>query len=316
MKPKTRMTKKEKLNWLADIADGLFPFDDRSIKLLRALLDDTDAQVRAEAVACLWRDAGPAWLDVLMVKAQRDPNLDVRARALSALGHYIYEKESMVYLEPYEESAILSDDDFARLVNFLFDTAHAQGASVDERRYAIEALAFLDDPEVDELIEWAYRQSDPRLRVSALFAMGRTGDLHWADLILAELHAANREVQYEAVRAAGELGLQEATEDLIRLARGRGVDKQLRLIAIYALGGTGDERAYPVLEQLCRARDREVREAARDATEEWLMVTVSEQLEAQEDDDDVWPDSAEPQDYEGEFSKDIWDNVVGTFSLN
>ncbi len=312
----TKMTKKEKLNWLADIAEGLRPLDARAGKFVHHLLDDADAQVRAEAVACLWNSSDPAWIDVLMEKAKNDPNLDVRTRALSALGHYIYEREAAAFRDDWaEEDELITEGDLQRVVNFLFDTAQAAHASVDERRYAIESLAFLDDPEVDALIEWAYEQSDPRFRVSALFAMGRSGDLRWADEVLAELHGANREVQYEAVRSAGELGLHEATDDLIRLARGRGVDKSLRLVAIYALGEAGDDRAYPILEELCHARDRDVREAAREATEEWLITSVSEQLDTPEE-DEVWPDNADPTDYDDEFGKDIWDNVLGTFSLN
>ena len=317
MNRNSRKTKKEKMDWLADIAEGTLSLDARASKVVRDLLDDPDAQVRAEAVACLWNSSDPAWIDILIDKAQRDANLDVRARALSALGHYIYEKEAAAYLGEWGEGEkLISERDLERLLNFLFSVAHSEHAGVDERRYAIESLAFLDDPEVDALIEWAYEQSDTRFRVSALFAMGRTGDLRWADPVLAELHAANREVQYEAVRAAGELGLHEATDDLIRMARGRGVDKQLRLIAIYSLGEAGDDRAYPILQELSHARDREVREAAREAVEEWLIASVSEQLDGNDEDDDVWPDNANSIDYDIEFGKDIWDNVMGTFSLN
>ena len=317
MNRNTRMTKKEKLNWLADIADGLRPLDARAMKLVQHLLDDPDAQVRGEAVACLWNSSDPEWIDVLIDKAKRDPDLDVRTRALSALGHYVFDGESAAYraewFDEEEEETVVGERDMQRVVNFLFETAQNERASVDERRYALESLAFLDDPEVDALIEWAYEQPDPRFRVSALFAMGRSGNLRWSEEVLAELHSANREVQYEAVRSAGELGLHEATDDLIRMARGRGVDKPLRLQAIYALGEAGDDRAFPILEELCHARDRDVRDAAREAAEEWLMTSMAEQPDAS-DDDDSWPGF----DYnEGdEFGMNIWDNVLGTFSLN
>jgi HEAT repeat protein len=312
-----RMTKKEKLNWLADIAEGFHSLDSRATKFIRRLLDDPDPQVRAEAVACLWNSSDPAWIEVLIEKVGADPNLDVRTRAISALGHYIYEREMAGLEEDWDDlEETVSERDVERIVGFLFGIAHNEGASVDERRYSIESLAFLDDPELVALIEWAYAQEEPRYRVSALFAMGRTGDLRWADHVLAELHSANREVQYEAVRASGELGLHEATEDLIRLAHGRGVEKPLRLVAIYALGEAGDDRAYPILEELCHARDRDVRDAAREAAEEWLIASVSDQFEGADEDDGVWPDNAEPTDYDDDFGKDIWDNVMGTFSLN
>ena len=65
----TRMTKKEKLNWLIDIAEGFRALDGRASKVVRTLLDDTDPQVRAEAVACLWNSSDPVWIEVLIEKA-------------------------------------------------------------------------------------------------------------------------------------------------------------------------------------------------------------------------------------------------------
>lgn len=309
-----RMSKKDKLNWLADIADGLRPLDARASKLVLRLLDDPDAQVRAEAVSCLWHTADPMWIEELLTKSQRDPDLDVRTRAISTLGHYIVDAEIELFNDLDSEERALGEGDVQRVVDFLFDTAQNSQLSVDERRYSIEALAFLEDPEVDELIEWAYSQNDPRYRASAIFGMGRSGNLRWSDEVMMEMHSANREVQYEAVRAAGELGLQEATDDLIRLVRGRGVDKQLRLRAIYSLGEAGDDRAYPVLEELCHARDREVREAAREAAEEWLMSSMADRLELDEDENTIWME-ADP-DSMNSYARNMWDNVLGTFSLN
>lgn len=309
-----RMSKKDKLNWLADIADGLRPLDARAGKLVLRLLDDPDAQVRAEAVSCLWHTADPMWIEELLTKSQRDPDLDVRTRAISTLGHYIVDAEIELFRDLDNEDRTLSEADVQRVVDFLFDTAQNAQLSVDERRYSIEALAFLDDPEVDELIDWSYAQNDPRYRASAIFAMGRSGNLRWTDQVMMEMHSANREVQYEAVRAAGELGLQEATEDLIRLVRGRGVEKALRLRAIYSLGEAGDDRAYPVLEELCHARDREVREAAREAAEEWLMGSMADRFEFDEEEGALWMDADEH--VVTGYPQNMWDNVLGTFSLN
>ncbi len=311
----TRMTKKEKMNWLIDIAEGFRPLDPRASKFVRSLLDDPDPQVRAEAVACLWNSSDPIWIDVLIEKAKDDPDLDVRTRSISALGHYLYEQDPE-FDDDEEDLDEVDEDDLSRIVEFLFDTAQDEGLEVDERRYAIESLAFLDDTDVDSLISWAYAQVDPRYRVSALFAMGRTGDLRWSDEVLLELGSDNREVQYEAVRAAGELGLHDATPQLVELARGHGTDKSLRLVAIYSLGAAGDERAYPVLEELCHARDRDIRDAAREAAEEWLIASVDNLYRETPEDDGVWPDNAEATDYDTSFGKDIWDNVLGSFSLN
>ncbi len=308
-----KLAKRDKLILLADIADGLRPFNENAETFVRAMLEEPDPQVRAEAATCLWNFPDAKWIETLMSKARLDPNLDVRTRAISALGRYVLEGSESYFEGIWQTDAAddleFDESDFRRVTEFLFNLAHDDNQSVEERRYAIEALAFLDDPEAESLIEWAYSQNDPRYKVSALFAMGRNGNLRWGDIILAELHSANRDVQFEAVRAAGELGLHEATEDLIRLARGRGITKSLRLRAIYSLGEAGDERAYPVLEELMRARDRDVREAAKEAAEEWLMITAVEELEAEEEVTD--------EDFEQDmYGKDIWNSEFGIFSKN
>jgi HEAT repeat protein len=209
----------------------------------------------------------------------------------------------------------LSQQDYTRVVDFLFRIAQDPEEMLTTRRYAIEALAFRsEDPTVFDLIDWAYHQHDRRMKVSALFAMSRHGDPRWTEHILAELRSRDPQIQYEAVRAAGELGLHEATDILIELVRAKSTRKPLRLLAIYALGETGDERALTLLEQLTRSRDRDVREVARDALEEWRAMAELEQRTG----DDI--DPMEPDDiadyFETESLPDIWGSETGTFSKN
>ncbi|MBI4786136.1 MAG: HEAT repeat domain-containing protein [Chloroflexi bacterium] len=310
-----RMSKKEKLTLLADIEDGYRPFDKHALTLLRSLLDDTDAEVRAEAIACLWNDPDPKWIEVLMKKAAEDIHADVRAHAISALGRYVFEGEAATYEDWDGHDTIISPEDYVRVSDFLFRIAQDPEEALEARRYAIEALAFrADDPDVLDLIEWAYQHRDRRLKVSALFAMARNGDPKWTEYILAELRSPDPEIQYEAVRASGELGLHEATDALIEIARGKTVRKPLRLLAIYALGETGDESAYPVLDRFTHSRDRDIREVAREALEEWFTVSAMEQMV--EDELDDYDDDPMAPAAEIEGLPDIWADPIGTFSRN
>ena len=308
------MNKRDKLAYLADLEEGYRPFDKHALTLLRSLLDDSDAEVRAEAITCLWDDPDPRWIDVLMRKVTHDTHAEVRAHAISALGRYVFEGEAAEF-EGWEAPMFdLSRDDYTRVVDFLFRIARDSDEATGARRYAIEALAFrADDPRVGDLIEWAYTQRDRRMKVSALFAMARHGDPRWTPYILTELHSADSQIQYEAVRAAGELGLREATQTLIDLAQGKSARKPLRLLAIYALAETGDARAYPVLEKLVRSRDRDIRDVAREAIEEWRTVNEIEQMT--DDDSDFEPDDiADFFDVDG--MPDIWSAETAPFSKN
>ncbi len=312
-----RMSKKEKLTLLADIEDGYRPFDKHALNLLRSLLEDSDAEVRAEAIACLWNDPDPKWIDLLMHKANEDVHSEVRAHAISALGRYVFEGEAATYEDWDGHETAISPEDYVRVSDFLFRIAQDPEEALEARRYAIEALAFRsDDPDVLDLIEWAYEHRDRRLKVSALFAMARNGDPKWTEYILAELHSHDSEIQYEAVRAAGELGLHEATDSLIEIARGKGIRKPLRLLAIYALGETGDERAYPVLDRFTRSRDRDVREVAREAIEEWFAVSAMEQMVDEQVDDYYDEDNPLSASIDVDSLPDIWADPIGTFSRN
>ena len=307
-----KMSKKEKLNLLADIEDGYRPFDKHALTLLRSLLDDPDAQVRAEAIACLWNDPDPRWIDLLMRKAIGDPHADVRTHAISALGRYVFEGDAAAFedWDGYEIS--ITPEDYARVTDFLFRIAQDPEEAIEPRRYAIEALAFrAEDADVLDLIEWAYHHTDRRLKVSALFSMARNGDPRWTEYILKELRSRDTEIQYEAVHAAGELGLEEATDTLIDMVRSKNVRKPLRLLAIYALGEIGAESAYPVLDRLTHSRDRDVRDVAREAVEEWLAVNAAEDMV-----DDALADEEPMNAYPEGTAPDIWDDGMGSFSKN
>ena len=307
-----RMSKKEKLNLLADIEDGYRPFDKHALTLLRSLLDDPDAQVRAEAIACLWNDPDPRWIDVLMQKATDDPHSEVRTHAISALGRYIFEGDAAAFEDWDDYEVSITPADYARVTEFLFRFAQDPEEAIEVRRYAIEALAFRsEDPNVLDLIEWAYHHSDRRLKVSALFSMARNGDPRWTDDILAELRSRDTEIQYEAVHAAGELSLQEATEPLIEMVRSKNVRKPLRLLAIYALGQIGNERAYPVIDRLTHSRDRDVREVAREAVDEWFAVNAADDMV-----DEALQDEEQMALSEDGTIPNIWEDGMGSFSKN
>ncbi len=306
-----RMNKKEKLNFLADIEDGYRPFDKHALALLRTLLEDTDAQVRAEAIASLWNDPDPKWIDVLINKVNEDAHAGVRAHAISALGRYIFEGEAATYEGWDQYETKIARGDYDRVVEFLLGIAQDPDEALEARRYAIEALAFrADDPAVMDLIEWAYHHRDRRLKASAIFAMARNADARWTDFILAEMASPDPEIQYEAVHAAGQLALPEATETLVELAQSKDIRKSLRLLAIHALGETGDERAYPLLDRLSHSRDRDVRDVARDALDDWWDIR------AMEEEEDGGFDGDPGEEIPDEFEPDIWDDAMGMFSRN
>ena len=279
MKKKEEMSKEEKLALLTRIVEGEDYLTDY-LPVLKEFLDDEDAEVRKLAISGLWDYPDPEMIDPLLEKATDDPSPEVRCQAIIALGRYIYEGEMADYdfdwgaLEEIMREGELPEEDFLRVKDFLLAVYRDEGKSLDERRFAVEALGFLSDPEVCAIIEEAYAHPDLKMKVSAIFAMGRSGLVRWSDIILKELDSPIRELQLEAIRAAGEIGLDEAGKALLRLTYAD--DRLVRLEAIWALGQTGWEGAFERLDELaCFGEDKEVRRVAKEALEDWYLYSGS-----------------------------------------
>jgi HEAT repeat protein len=280
MKKGEQLTKEEKIKFLTHVVEG----EDYSTDywpLLREYLEDEDAEVRSLALDGLWDYPVPELIAPLLEIARNDPSQEVRSKAIITLGRYIYEGSMADYefdwggLEELMREDELPEEDFLRVRGFLLELVRDEGQPSDSRRFAIEALSFLNEPEVQDLIETAYAHPDIKMKVSAIFAMGRQGDQRWADTLLKELDSEVKELQYEAVRAAGEAYLSEAVPHLKELALVD--DKDLQLEAIWALGKIGGEGVSELLYDLADDEDKETREMAEAALEE--LNLWSEDLE-------------------------------------
>ena len=271
MKKGEQLTKEEKIRFLTRVVEvGDYSADYWPV--LRDYLEDKHAQVRSLALEGLWDYPMPELIAPLFEIARNDPSQEVRSKAIVTLGRYIYEGSMAAYdfdwgaMEELMREDELPEEDFLRVKDFLFELVRDEGQPLDSRRFAIEALSFLNEPEVQDLIEAAYAHPDVKMKLSAIFAMGRQGDPWWADTLLKELDSEVEELQYEAVRAAGEACLDRAAPQLEELALAD--DKDLQLEAIWALGKIGGESVSAFLYDLADDEDREIKEMAEAALEE------------------------------------------------
>jgi hypothetical protein len=116
------------------------------------------------------------------------------------------------------------------------------------------------------LISAAYAAPEEKVRISAIFAMGRSADSRWARQVCQELSSPNPELRYEAARACGELQLSEAVSELEELADD--ADREVQEAALWALGQIGGEKARQILERYCHTQDEATRTAAEAALDE------------------------------------------------
>ena len=140
------------------------------------------------------------------------------------------------------------------------------------QRRALEAVSYSSRDEVKEHILAAYEQDLDDWIASALFAMGRSYDHDYSDLVADRLQHTSPKVRLEAVRACGELALEDAVPVIVDLLNDL---PDIREAAIWALSQIGGEDAGPAIHGLL---DDEV-----DGEEEELIQQALERLDFLED---------------------------------
>jgi HEAT repeat protein len=236
---------------LVEIAEVNFTVDFNDI--FRLGLNDGDEEVRTYSVDGLWEDESPGLVDSLLTMLCSDPSIMVRAAAATGLGRF-------VLLTELEE---LDEELGRRIVEALWEVLEDSQEALEVRRRVVEAISFSGDERVHEVIEQAYRHTAERMRVSAIFSMGRSADPGWGSTVVSELTSRNPEMRYEAARACGELELREAVPSLIHLIVDP--DREVQQAAISALGKIGGQEARRALQACCESDDEVIATAGDEA---------------------------------------------------
>ncbi len=286
-----KLSREEKITLLKDFIESEDAFSDNQ-SVYEAYLSDPEPEVRRLAIKGMWDYPDPALIDPLMDIAQHDPDQQVRNGAIITMGRYVYEGEMADYdfdwgtLEDVMREDELLEADYQRVVAFLLDIARDPSAPLDAQRFAVEALGFSSNPEIANLLEQTYHSPHLDMKVSTLFAMGRSGLMRWNSYILAELDSPDPRLQFEAVRASGELFLDEATPVLLRLAS-TATDEGLRHEAIWALGHMASLEAWQLLDDIADdpTEDEETRQIAEAALDEFYMFQEMAEGEFEEEDE-------------------------------
>ena len=240
---------------LVDIAEASFEVDFNPI--FRLCLKDEDELVRSRAIEGLWEDEDLTLAGLLVHFLRDDPAESVRVAAATSLGRFVLLGE----LEKIEAAPAMMVED--ALLGAIYDPHEA----LEVRRRAVESIAYSGQAQVRDIIEMAYCDDEEKMRISAVFAMGRSADPIWHEMVIAELDNPNPEMRYEAARACGELEASAALSALIGLIEAD-PDPEVQEIAIWALGHIGGKEARRVLEACCESKDEALRQAAEEALNE------------------------------------------------
>lgn len=232
------------------------------------LIDDDDPKVRAQAIEGLWEDEDIRLVNPLIRRIKSDKSAEVRAVAAASLGRFMLMGE----LEQIDQTIA------RRIENTLRSAFSGAESDVTVRRRALESLAYSSEEYVQDLILEAYEDDDEGLRLSAVFAMGRSADLRWESTVLEELESSDRAMRFEAARASGELELADAVPELIGFLQED--DVELRDSAVWALGRIGGPEARRALKACVASTDDDLREAAEDALAEIDLFSGDDNMPA------------------------------------
>ena len=146
-------------------------------RLLRLALTDDDAGIRQIAIEGLWDDEQGDLIGPFVYLLDNDPEEAVRAAAAAALGPYVLAGE----LDELDAALAMRAEE--ALLSILND--ETEPLAVQCR--ALESIAYSGETGVRQLIEDAYYSPYEEMRISALYAMGRSADVRWRGLVHAEL---------------------------------------------------------------------------------------------------------------------------------
>lgn len=249
---------------MVELAEQNFEVDFNA--LFRHLLQDPDAQVRANGIEGLWEDEDAALVKPFLALLRQDPDANVRAAAADAVGRFLL-------LAEYGRLASISADTLGEILLAIIRNLNED---LTVRCRALEALAYWSNDVVRQVIAAAYEDATPLMRASAIAAMGRSADPYWCDTVARELESSDPRMRFEAARATGELENRAATPALIKLLNDP--DREVQGAAITALGQVGGKLARRALQRAAASDDEFVSALATDALQELEFNEDSEFL--------------------------------------
>lgn len=229
-----------KINLLQDLeammeSDTLLSCDD----FARFALRDDNPDVRSHAINLLWDSEDPRLTRTFGDILTQDGNAVVRANAASALGKF-------VLLGELEE---ISQRYYDHTLDLLLK--HYEVEAFDEvKQEILRSLSYCGNQEIAKLIKAAYETDKKAWKIAALESMGRSADNRWKDHVLANITNEDADLQYEAIRASGELELKDAREILLRVLAEELGNNDVYYQTIWALSKIGGGSVRETLEDL------------------------------------------------------------------
>jgi hypothetical protein len=213
-----------------------------------------------------------------VVRSAGEPD-QLRAKAAISLGPALEQAERDGFEDP--DDVPITERTFRNIQDSLEKIYLDNSTPKEVRRRILEASVRAPESWHQDAIRYAYSSGDKEWMLTAVFSM------RWVrgfdDQILAALKSADPEIQYEAVKAAGNWELDTAWSHMVELVNDARTPKPLLLAAIGAVGSIRPGEARHILVDLADSEDEEIAEAADEA-----MMEAEVASDEEDDEGDEW----------------------------
>ena len=174
------------LKRLTELAEYDVQLDFTSI--CKLCLSAPEPIVRKSALDGLWELQDRTFIQPLIEILINDTDSAVKSAAAIALNSFAQ----------MHQNGKLIERDSSKIFDALMQTIEkGQEENADISR-TVEAIGYLSGQQVEDTLTKFHRNKNSQLRQSAIFAMGRTAQPKWLDLILKDFNDANPAIRFEA----------------------------------------------------------------------------------------------------------------------
>jgi hypothetical protein len=220
---------------------------------------------------------------LLTVVRSADEPEQLRAKAAISLGPVLEQAETDGFEDP--DDVPITERTFRNIQDSLEKIYLDNSTPKEVRRRILEASVRAPEAWHQDAITYAYSSGDKEWMLTAVFSMCWVRGFD--DQILVALKSADPEIQYEAVKAAGNWELDAAWSHIVELVNNPHTPKPLLLAAISAVGSIRPAEAGNILVDLAGSEDEEIAEAADEAMAAAEVASDEEDEEDGEEDERV-----------------------------
>jgi uncharacterized protein (UPF0147 family) len=214
---------------------------------------------------------------LLSILQNKNETNDIRCAAVISLGPALEYADTMEFDD--EEDLMISEPAFEKIQQILRRLFMDSDVHEDVRRRILEASVRAPLEWHRDAVRAAYMSDNEDWRLTAVFCMSFIEGFE--NQILESLKNDDPDIFYEAVCAAGNMGLEKAWPHIIKIISSPDTDTPLLLAAIDAVVNIRPEEAHDVIGHLVDHEDEDVVDAACEA-----LGIADAFLEDENDDDD------------------------------